>query len=85
MRARSPRASARPRAVLASRVRAGALLISSALHRSLWQHVVADVPLLTWLGALKVGVHESAQSFSTRFPDRGSTGATDAVTPGSHL
>lgn len=72
-RARRPRARARPRLAPGDRVRAGALLCRLRLHRSSWQHRVAAAPLLTWPGRLCVGVHASTQSFSTRFPSRGST------------
>lgn len=70
VRVRRPRA----RAVAPSRGRVAAPLSSLSLHRSLWQHRVVAVPLLTWPGWLYLGVHASTHSFSTRFPDRGSTG-----------
>lgn len=72
-RARRPRASARPRVALVSRVRVAAEVCSFSLHRSLWQHRVVAEPLLTWPCMLYVGEHDSTQSFSTRFPERGST------------
>lgn len=84
MKVRRPRASVRPRAVLVSRGRAGVLLLRLSLHRSPWQHRVTAVPLLTWSG-LCLGVHWSTHSFSTRFPDRASTGDKDVVRLGSHL
>lgn len=73
MRARSPRASVRPRAVLASGAWAAAPL-DCALHKSLAQQAVVAEPPLTWLSWPWEGVHQSTQSFSTRFPDRGSSG-----------
>jgi hypothetical protein len=73
MGARRPRATTRPRVALLSRARVGAALDSLPLHRSLWQHWVEPAPLLTWPGWIELGVHQSTQSFFTRFPDRGST------------
>lgn len=84
VKVRRPRASVRPREVLVSRGRAGALLLRLSLHRSPWQHMVTAVPLLTWSG-LYLGVHESTHSFSTRFPDRDSTGDKGMVRLGGHL
>lgn len=84
-RVRSPRASARLRAVLVRRGRAGALLLNLSLHRSPWQHRVTAVPLLTWPGWLDVGLQDSTHSFFTRFPDRVSTGETGTVRLGGHL
>lgn len=73
IRARKPRLIARARVALLNRARAGAALYSLSLHRSPWQHCVTQEPLLIWPCWLLLEVHESTQSFFTRFPVRVST------------
>lgn len=73
-RARRPQASARPRWALVREGAALCQLCRPSLHRSPLQHRVVSWPLLTWPCWPFVGVHHSEQFFSTRFPDRGSTG-----------